>query len=254
MDLRKLGSRIKQRREARRLRQADIAGALQISAQAVSKWERGENAPDISILIHLSQLLGVSVEWLLEGRADEEGTFAATVFCSDLRGFARKARDLAPRDLATLANGIYFTITEAVIRFDGVPVKNIGDGILAFFSGPNHASRALRAAQVARVALTDNHLVAALSSGEILFDTMGHPDYASKDILGPPVNTAFLTVGWIGEHCQSGIGLTEATAQQLDETFDTRPRGHVDILGQDDPVTLYELKPNEPTPHRGVFT
>ncbi|MEZ6186165.1 MAG: helix-turn-helix transcriptional regulator [Planctomycetota bacterium] len=30
---------------------AIVANALQISAQAVSKWERGENAPDISVLL-----------------------------------------------------------------------------------------------------------------------------------------------------------------------------------------------------------
>ena len=80
MDLRKLGVRIKRRREKRHLRQSDIASALRISAQAVSKWERGENAPDISLLVELARLLDVSVEWLLGGMAGETDTFEATVF------------------------------------------------------------------------------------------------------------------------------------------------------------------------------
>ena len=80
MNLKQLGLRIKAQREWRKLRQADVASALQISAQAVSKWERGENAPDISVLVGLARLLGVSVEWLLGGTSAETDTFPAIVF------------------------------------------------------------------------------------------------------------------------------------------------------------------------------
>ena len=62
MDLGQLGARIKKRREARGLKQADLASALRVTPQAVSKWELGENAPDIVVLVPLSRLLDVSVE------------------------------------------------------------------------------------------------------------------------------------------------------------------------------------------------
>ena len=39
---------------------------------AVSNWERGLSLPDVSLLLPLSQLLGVSVTELLEGRQLEE--------------------------------------------------------------------------------------------------------------------------------------------------------------------------------------
>ena len=65
MNLKELGKRIRAQREKCRLKQVDIANALQISAQAVSKWERGENAPDIAVLLDLTRLLGVSTDWLL---------------------------------------------------------------------------------------------------------------------------------------------------------------------------------------------
>ena len=71
MDVAQVGNRIRQRREQVGLRQRDIADALQLSAQAVSKWERGENAPDIGILPDLARLLGITTDWLLAGFDDE---------------------------------------------------------------------------------------------------------------------------------------------------------------------------------------
>jgi len=70
MDVAEVGHRIRQRCEQAGLRQRDIADALQLSAQAVSKWERGENAPDIGILPDLAQLLGITTDWLLAGFDD----------------------------------------------------------------------------------------------------------------------------------------------------------------------------------------
>ncbi len=45
-----IASRIQQQRLKLGLTQDNIACALQISPQAVSKWERGENAPDIEFM------------------------------------------------------------------------------------------------------------------------------------------------------------------------------------------------------------
>src|SRR5688572_3424669 len=71
MDVAEVGHRMRQRPEQVGLRQRDIADALQLSAQAVSKWERGENAPDIGVLPDLARLLGITTDWLLAGFDDE---------------------------------------------------------------------------------------------------------------------------------------------------------------------------------------
>ena len=94
MNLVELGLRIKTLREQRGFKQRDVANALQISAQAVSKWERGENAPDIAVLLDLSKLLGVTTDTLLGRRESEDDTFEATVFCTSLNGFAHRAATL----------------------------------------------------------------------------------------------------------------------------------------------------------------
>ncbi len=239
MNMKKLGERIKERRKRLGLTQADVANALQISAQAVSKWERGENAPDISILLDVTRLLGSSVEWLLGDTAPDRDTFPATVFCTSVNGFAERAAGLRPRQVAEWANTLYYNITEAVIRHDGVPVKYVGDGFLGFFSGRDHATRALRAARQARRHADSVDLVVTLHTGELYLGTIGHPDYASRDIIGRTVNTAFLVMQWVADQCRTGIGLTGACREQT-QGEELTLRGEVEVLGEDAPITVFE--------------
>ncbi len=208
MDMKEFGARIRERREALRLRQSDISGALQISVQAVSKWERGENAPDIATLPALAKLLGVSIEWLLGATTPESDTFPATVFCTSINGFAKRATTMQPRDLAAWTNVIFFSLTETAKRFDGVPVKYVGDGFLAFFAGNDHRRRACSAALAAHELGVVPGLVVTLNSGDIFLGSIGHPDYTMRDILGETVNTAFIVMNWVGGNCPSGIGAT----------------------------------------------
>lgn len=64
------GQRIASRRKLANLSQEDISQELQVSRQAVSKWESDGGLPDIDNLIKLSRIFGVSVGWLLGTEAD----------------------------------------------------------------------------------------------------------------------------------------------------------------------------------------
>jgi class 3 adenylate cyclase len=216
MNLAILGKRIRSLREQRGLKQTDIANALQVSPQAVSKWERGENAPDISVWLHLSQLLGVSCDTLL-GRAAGEDTFEATVFCTGINRFAERCKKKKPRDVALWANGLFYTVTEAVLRYDGVPVKYVGDGFLGFFSGPRHADRAYEAALDARRLIESQDLVIALHTGEVYLGHIGHREYARLDIIGDAVNRAFFTMHWASNNLPQRLAVTEATRKAMEE-------------------------------------
>ena len=243
MNLVDLGQRIKRLREQRRLKQSDVANALQISAQAVSKWERGENAPDIAILLDLTKLLGVSVDALL-GRAEKDNdTFMATVFCTGLNHFAKQSQQLSPRDVALWANGIFHMVTEAVLRHDGVPIKYVGDGFLGFFSGPNHAQRAVRAALQAKTLVPNPDLVVMLHTGEVYLGKIGHTEYASMDIIGNTVNTAFLTMGWVAQNLPGGVGLTEETSCLLDGEFKLSKPELADVKALRRKVKVFAPKP-----------
>ncbi len=66
-----LGSRIAARRRARGLTQGQVADRMGVSPQAVSKWERGLSCPDLIFFDELCDLLCVSTDELLTGRAPE---------------------------------------------------------------------------------------------------------------------------------------------------------------------------------------
>lgn len=53
-------------RKARSLTQEKLGEQLNISSQAVSKWEKGDSMPDIMILPKLCEILGITVDALLE--------------------------------------------------------------------------------------------------------------------------------------------------------------------------------------------
>lgn len=59
------GQRFQRLRKAVGLTQEEVATKLNITAQAVSKWENDVSAPDISVLPELSEILNVSVDEML---------------------------------------------------------------------------------------------------------------------------------------------------------------------------------------------
>ena len=63
-----VGERISELRKAAGISQLDISRALDISRQAVSKWENDVSSPDVMNLIKLADLLDTDVEYLATGR------------------------------------------------------------------------------------------------------------------------------------------------------------------------------------------
>ena len=59
------GQRLQRLRKNAGLTQEEVATKLNITGQAVSKWENDVSAPDISVLVELSDILGVSLDDLL---------------------------------------------------------------------------------------------------------------------------------------------------------------------------------------------
>ena len=67
-----LGKRIGLLRRQKNLKQDDLAGMLDVSPQAVSKWENDQTCPDINLLPKLAKILSVSVDELLSGKQELE--------------------------------------------------------------------------------------------------------------------------------------------------------------------------------------
>lgn len=62
-----MGMIIARLRKAQGMTQAELAEKMQVTDKAVSKWERDLSCPDIQSLPRLAEILGVSVEELMQG-------------------------------------------------------------------------------------------------------------------------------------------------------------------------------------------
>ena len=67
-----LGERICALRMAQGLSQSDLAEALEVSRQSVSKWETDASVPDLDRLVSISSLFHVSLDELVLGESKEE--------------------------------------------------------------------------------------------------------------------------------------------------------------------------------------
>ena len=63
-------------RKEKGLTQKELADKLNITDKAVSKWETGKCAPDISLLVSLAEILGVSVVEILNGEKIKQENFS----------------------------------------------------------------------------------------------------------------------------------------------------------------------------------
>lgn len=66
-----LGQKLKKLRSLKGLTQKELADKLHVSFQTVSKWENGENEPDIATLKELAALFNCSVDYLIG--SEQEG-------------------------------------------------------------------------------------------------------------------------------------------------------------------------------------
>jgi len=70
MDCVKVGNLILELRKEKEMTQKQLADVLHISDKTVSKWERGQGCPDVSLLHQLSEVFNVTTEKILLGDLD----------------------------------------------------------------------------------------------------------------------------------------------------------------------------------------
>ncbi len=130
-----LKDKLIQLRKDKRMTQADLAEALNISRQAVSRWETGDALPSTENLVELSRLYGVSVDAILdndgkEEKATEEGTIEKPAEQSR-QSKRRQSKKLAAIVLviAVIAVAVWVAIgiTKAQVNRDVVRIEDVNE-------------------------------------------------------------------------------------------------------------------------------
>ena len=99
-----LGARIALLRRAKGWSQGDLAKKLEVSPSAVGMYEQGRREPSTAVLLRLSELFGVTLDYLLKGIPEEAGAPAIQAILDQMQDqlAGRKNRPLSREELAVL--------------------------------------------------------------------------------------------------------------------------------------------------------
>lgn len=75
MDIQKIGKNILKLRKEKGWTQQQLEEQLNVSPQAVSKWECGESVPDIDILDKISEIFGVTIDSIIKSQNEDNIVF-----------------------------------------------------------------------------------------------------------------------------------------------------------------------------------
>ena len=104
VDLNGIGKRIQSRRKQQGYTQEQLAEMMNVSIQMVSNLERGNKAIRIDNLINLSQILDVSTDYILTGKATADDNEALT----------SRIAQLSPKDRKMIEMMVEYCLTENV--------------------------------------------------------------------------------------------------------------------------------------------
>lgn len=242
VDQQQLGRRIQERRKAQGFTQEQLGSLLGVSAQAVSKWENGESAPDIGLLPSLCQALATSADGLLGIEASagiESLTDQLVARLTQLKG--------APRESAlfSLYTRLHFLGAEAhrrptvssssIIEDDGsVRVWQANGLVAATFAGQPKGPMDPEAVTAARLLLEHWGVVQHLVDGP-------KGEAALRELLERPETLHTM----MGELMDAGLVIRDRRGYSLDPRMGlawgvlfrnlmTRPPGAMMIIQQDD--------------------
>ncbi len=72
MDQKRIGSFLRELRTEKSLTQEQLAERLNVSGRTVSRWENGNNMPDLSIIVELAAFYDIDIRELLNGERKSE--------------------------------------------------------------------------------------------------------------------------------------------------------------------------------------
>ncbi len=95
------GEKLREARKAAGLSQEQFAEKMSVSRSAVAKWESDKGLPDVNNLKVMAQLLGVTIDYLLDD--EEKLNLSETKEPIDLEAFEKTGKARDKKDAAVLA-------------------------------------------------------------------------------------------------------------------------------------------------------
>ena len=120
MNQQKVGGFLKQLRKEKQLTQEQLAEQLNVSGRTVSRWETGNNMPEISLLVEIAEFYDVSIPEIIDGeRKSEKMKEESKEVAMSLSDYALKEKENLIKNIriqsifGVAALSVYFVIDTA---------------------------------------------------------------------------------------------------------------------------------------------
>ena len=194
---------------------------------------------------------------ILGGRVTLSGELKeVTVLFADLRDFTRLVETTPPRDVVTVINTYFKSMSEAINAHQGLVLQFIGDEIEAVFGAPvaleSHRQWAVEAALDMRTRLSQVNLQLAnqgfsplrhgigLHAGKVVAANIGSDQRLSYALVGETVNIAS-RIQDLNKDFDTDIIISEAVRQGLNRCVDMNPLPPVQVKGVREPLHLFSI-------------
>ena len=194
---------------------------------------------------------------ILGGRVTLSGELKeVTVLFADLRNFTRLVETIPPREVVTVINTYFKSMSEAINAHHGLVLQFIGDEIEAVFGAPvaleNHQQWAVDAALDMRTRLSNVNLQLVnqgfpslrhgigLHAGKVVAANIGSSQRLSYALVGETVNIAS-RIQELNKDFDTDIIISDAVMQGLDRCVDMNPLPPVPVKGVREPLNLFSI-------------
>lgn len=187
----------------------------------------------------------------IESALMENETIDATVAFIDLVGFTKISENEDPNTVVGLLNEYFDLMVREIIDQKGSVDKFIGDAVMAVFLGPDHLSRAINACLAIRQKMdaipeysTKTHFKPQVSiginAGEMVSGNIGSKSLKRLDytVIGDAVNIASRLQSAANP---SQILILDRCAAMVEDKFDLRPVGEMNLKNKANAVTVFEV-------------
>ena len=194
---------------------------------------------------------------ILGGRVTLSGELKeVTVLFADIRDFTRLVETTPPREVVTVINTYFKSMSAAINAHHGLVLQFIGDEIEAVFGAPvalaNHQQWAVDAALDMRTRLSQVNLQLVnqgfpslrhgigLHTGKVVAANIGSSQRLSYALVGETVNIAS-RIQELNKDFDTDIIISEAVRQGLDRCVDMHPLPPVPVKGVREPLHLFSI-------------
>lgn len=126
----KIGNFLKELRKEKALTQEQIAEQFNVSSRTVSRWENGNNMPDISILIELADFYDVYIRELINGERKSTNMneeMKDTLIKVAEYTNAEKEKLMKELSVMAAASTVFFIMLGIIISFNLTRLSNVFD-------------------------------------------------------------------------------------------------------------------------------